>query len=115
VIDRPDFHDSSFVVPSFGHRADRTGVLEANFSGFLLAYTQTHTDEDFYLYNFQSAYTGSLAIGYAPYTGLTVVLRAKIEKDTFSANSFSIVPPNPALNTLTNTTYAIDITYLFGT
>ncbi|MFI5399881.1 MAG: hypothetical protein ACHQZQ_02360 [SAR324 cluster bacterium] len=87
-----------------GKETSSTGVAEFNLGGFLLGYATTHTDQDS---NQPAIDSDRIDLGYAPFSGLTVVARGQMDTQKF---------PQPSLtNTITTTTYAVLVTYLFKT
>ena len=98
VVDKTKFANSTL---NGGHETDRTAVAELNLGGFLLAYSTTH-----YEFDTSSADTDTADIGYAPYTGLTIVLHGEVTKGK---------DPTATLYPSTTTTRTgLAITYLFG-
>lgn len=87
-----------------GKETSSTGVAEFNLGGFLLGYATTHTEQDAHQPKTDEE---RLDIGYAPFTGWTVVARGQVAKQKFPQ-------PSP-VNNVTATTYSVLVTYLFKT
>jgi hypothetical protein len=106
VVDKQKYADRTsplLVAANFGsgHETSRTGVAEFNFRGLLLGYSTTHTELDT---GGPTVDSDIADIGWAPYTGLTVVAHAQVSK---------FKSPSPAF-TLTGSLYAVTVTYLFA-
>ena len=94
----------SNLSSSISKQTQQTGVAEINLGGFLLSYSTSHFTQD----SPQPTVDQQAAvIGYAPFSGLTVVLRG-LQSVTKQHTSTS------AISSTTYNQYAVALTYLFA-
>jgi hypothetical protein len=89
-----------------GRQTAGTGVAEFNFGGFLLGYATTHTTQDAAQPTIDN---DRLDIGYAPFSGWTVVARGELAKLKFPQATAAAT----GTNSITTTSYSLLVTYLF--
>ncbi len=106
VVDKSSWGNSnallnSSIVP--GRENSRTGVIELNWGGALIGYSATHTERDT---GVDTTDNYRAELGWAPPTGVTVVVLGDVRRDSLPSGSF--------INSVTTTTYRLAITYMFA-